>query len=63
MFLFRLLLYGLLFYFAYKIVSYLFSGGEKKIDVKGSRKGHPPLDLHNEDVEDANFEELNNTPE
>lgn len=60
MFLLRLILYGLLFYFAYKIVSKLFSSENKKIEVKGTKKGHPPLDLRNEDVEDADFEEMNN---
>lgn len=54
----RLLFYGLLFYFAYKIITRLFSGEEKKTQVKGSKKGRPPLDLSNEDVEDADFEDL-----
>jgi hypothetical protein len=60
MFLLRLLFYGLLFYFAYKIIRNIFSGVEKKAQVKGNRKGRPPLDLKDEDVEDADFEDLGN---
>lgn len=56
----RLLLYGLLFYFAYKVISNLFSGEKKKTQIRGNKKGRPPLDLSNEDVEDADFEDLNN---
>ncbi|MFQ5768897.1 MAG: hypothetical protein ACE5HX_00065 [bacterium] len=54
----RLLLYGLLFYFAYKIVNSFLRGFDKKAEVKGSRKGNPPIDLKNQDVEDADFEEI-----
>lgn len=60
MFLLRLLFYGLLFYFAYKIISNLFGDREKKTQIRGSKKSRPPLDLSNEDVEDADFEDLNN---
>lgn len=57
---FRLIVYGLLFYFVYKIVKNFIYGKEKKIEVKGTKKGNPPLNLREDDVEDADFEELNN---
>ena len=56
---FRLILFGFLFYFAYKLLSgvfRLFSTNDKQ-EVKGESK-KPPLDLGNADVEDADFKDV-----
>lgn len=56
---FRLLIWGALFYFAFKLMSsFLRVLEDKKSKVRGSRKGNPPLDLSNNDVEDADFEDI-----
>lgn len=56
----RLIIYGLLFYFVYKFVKNFMKGKEERTEVKGNRKGNPPLNLREEDIEDADYEELNN---
>lgn len=56
----RLIFYGFLFYFVYKFVKNFIKGKEPKTKVKGKRKGNPPLNLRDEDIEDADYEELNN---
>ncbi|MFQ5638344.1 MAG: hypothetical protein ACE5IR_10170 [bacterium] len=55
----RLFIIGLLFYFGYKILTGLTGiSDSKKQKVQGSRKGNPPLDLGNHEVEDADFEDI-----
>jgi hypothetical protein len=56
----RLIFYGFLFYFVYKFVKNFIQGKGQKTKVKGKRKGNPPLNLRDEDIEDADYEELNN---
>lgn len=55
----RLIFLGFLFYFAYKILTYVmgFFASPEKQEVKGQGK-KPPLDLGNADVEDADFEDI-----
>lgn len=57
-FLLRVLLFGMLFYYAFKFLNSLLSGPSSKVEVKGKSKGHPPMNLEDEDVEDAEFEDL-----
>lgn len=53
----RLILTGLAVYFGYHFIKGLFSGSPKESRVKGKpKKG--PLDLRGADVEDADFEDL-----
>ena len=57
--LFRLLFWGILFYFLYKIFSgvmRLFTGESNQ--VKGKKKGNPPIDLSKHDVDDADYEDV-----
>ncbi|NQT27705.1 hypothetical protein HQ585_20280 [candidate division KSB1 bacterium] len=55
---FRILLTGLVVYFGYQFIKGFFSSSPKKeSSVKGKPK-NPPLDLRDADVEDAQFEEL-----
>lgn len=54
----RLILWGILFYLAYKIVSNLLRPGERKSEVRGQKSRNSSLDLSNHDVEDADFEDI-----
>jgi len=57
--LFRLLFLGILFYFLYKIfngVMRLFASDSDQ--VKGKKKGNPPIDLSKYDVDDADYEDV-----
>lgn len=54
----RLILWGLLFYLAYKVITNLLQPGNHKSEVQGKKQGKPSLDLKNQDVEDADFEDL-----
>lgn len=56
--LFRLLFWGLIIYFIYKIVNNILNAFDNKIQVKGTRKKKSSLNLDNQDVEDADFEEI-----
>ncbi|MCG8604067.1 hypothetical protein MJD09_03590 [bacterium] len=55
--LFRLLLFGLLFYMGYRIVTNLLKAPNPKSEVRGKKKTKP-IDLSKHDVEDADFEDL-----
>jgi hypothetical protein len=54
---FRLLMYGLLFYVAYKAVRLLGSAGRKKEEVQGENE-KKPLDLGDADIQDARFKDI-----
>ena len=50
---------GILFYFLYKIfnsVMRLFTSDSNQI--KGKKKGNPPIDLSKHDVDDADYEDV-----
>ncbi len=53
----RLIFYAIIIYFAYKFLAKYLNQGHKKVEVKGPQK-KSDLDLSKEDVEDADFEEL-----
>ncbi|MCZ6818055.1 MAG: hypothetical protein O7G31_01005 [Calditrichaeota bacterium] len=55
----RLVFYGLVFYFAYKLVSHVLRlfGGEKP-RVEGKPKSKSSLDLNQNDIEDADYEDI-----
>jgi|GEM_PF-1383433 uncharacterized membrane protein len=57
--LFRLLLFGFLIYFGYKLIKEAIQGyrEEPKIQVKGKPK-KKPLDLDDSQIEDADYEEV-----
>jgi hypothetical protein len=52
----RLLIYGILFYLAYKLFSAIFLPRERRTNVKG-KPDSKPLDLSKKDVEDVKFKE------
>lgn len=54
----RLILFGLLIYFAFKMINHFLNPPHKRTEIKGNRRGKPPLDLTNKDVEDADYEDL-----
>ncbi len=53
----RLILWLLLIYLAYRMVKNWLEGPVNKTQVKGKPKTSP-LDLHDADIEDANFREI-----
>lgn len=54
----RLILFGLLFYLALKIIRSFLAEPRRNQQVKGRPNGRPPLDLSDADIEDADFEDL-----
>ncbi len=54
---FRLLFFGLLFYLGYKVVNNLLKAPERRGEVKGEQRTKP-IDLGKHDVEDADFEDI-----
>ncbi len=59
----KLIIWGLFFYFITKVVksfkaSLAGTRGKNKVE-NSSEKQKPPLDLRNQDVEDADFEDIN----
>ena len=54
----RLLFYSLLAYFAYKVVTNFVKSFDKKAEIKGTPKNKSTFNLNNHDVEDADFEEI-----
>lgn len=56
--LFRLLLYGLLFYLGYKLLVGLFKKNKSQQRVQGKARDTKPLDLSNADIEDADYEDI-----
>lgn len=59
MILFRLLLYGLLFYLGYKLLVRLFEKNKNRQRVQGKARNTKPLDLNDADIEDADYEDIN----
>jgi len=55
--LFRLILFSIFIYLGYKLFQGIRSTGPDKSTVSGKPKNNP-LDLDNSDVEDAQFEEI-----
>ena len=55
--LFRILILGLLIYWAFRIGSRLFSSPKDNVEVKGS-SSKTPLDLSDQDVEDVDYKEI-----
>lgn len=54
----RLIIWGLILYLAYKLVTSILSlSDNSKNKVKGRQK-NKPLDLSNHDVEDADYEDI-----
>ncbi|MBN2030750.1 hypothetical protein JW824_10955 [bacterium] len=53
----RWILIGLVVYLGYRLFKGLNSRSMSREDVKGKQK-HEPLDLRNSDVEDADFEDI-----
>lgn len=59
--LFRLLVLAFLFYLGYKLfinVLRMLNSDKPKTRVHGTGKDNSPLDLSNQDVEDADFEDI-----
>ncbi len=54
--LFRVILVGLLAFWAVKLVGNLLGGGKPKNEVRGKSRSKP-IDLSNEDIEDVDFKE------
>jgi len=56
---FRLLFWGIVFYFGFKWLSrWLNPPSEPKTTVKGAPSRNAPLDLSQQDVEEADFEDI-----
>lgn len=55
--LFRILILGLLIYWAFRIVTHLFSPPKSNVEVKGT-SSKTPLDLSDQDVEDVEYKEI-----
>ena len=53
----RLLIYVLIIYFVYRFIKGIWVKSPRRNEVKGQQKSKP-LDLSNEDVEDAHFEDV-----
>jgi len=58
MYLFRLFIYGLIIYFAIKLVKGLFKPASPKSEIKGTPSKKKPIDLSGADIEDADFKEI-----
>ncbi len=58
MFFLRLILFGMIFYLAYKILRALLLSSPKQTQVQGQNQGNPKLDLSAHDVEDIDFKEI-----
>ena len=58
---FRLFLLALLIYLAIKLFSNLLKAQPPKSEVKGTPTDKKPIDLSGADIEDADFEEINDT--
>jgi hypothetical protein len=58
-FLLRLLIWSFIFYLIYKLFRDLISKGHRENEIKGKAKSKP-LDLSDMDVEDAQFEDIDN---
>ncbi len=56
--LFRLIFWGLIFYFAYRLVTNILKPRQPRSQVRGKPKTKPPLDLDDADIEDAKYKEL-----
>lgn len=58
--LFRLILWALILYFAYRVIKSLLIESKQKpqTKVKGSPRSDDPLDLRDADIEDAKFRDL-----
>jgi hypothetical protein len=55
----RLIIFFILIYLAVKLLKNLLKAPTQKLEIKGSPKNRKPLDLSNADIEDADFEEIN----
>jgi len=58
MFFIRLLLFGIIFYLAFKVLRMLLRNSSRQTEVRGTGKTKPDLDLRNQDVEDIDFKEI-----
>jgi len=58
---FRLIILALLIYLAVKLFSNLLKAPPPKSEVKGTPTDKKPIDLSGADIEDADFEEINDT--
>ena len=56
--LFKLFIYGLIIYFAIKLVKVLFQPTRPKTEIKGTPRKTKPIDLSDADIEDADFKEI-----
>jgi len=54
----RLLLYGILFYLGYKLLKEFFKKKASSPKVQGRARNPKPLDLNDVDIEDADYEEI-----
>lgn len=54
----RLIIWGLIIYFAYRLVTTLLKPRPPRSQVRGRAKTKPPIDLSKHDVEDAKYKEL-----
>ncbi len=54
----RLIIWGVIFYFVYRMVHKLLKPGSPRSQVRGRPKTKPPLDLDDKDIEDAKYKEL-----
>ena len=54
----KLFLIILIIYFGWKTIKDFLNPSQKKTEVKGSARKSKPLDFSNYDIEDADFEEI-----
>lgn len=54
----RFFLFIAILYLASKLVQNLFKSTEQKNEIRGNPRKNEPLDLSDKDVEDADFEEV-----
>jgi hypothetical protein len=54
----RLIVWGVIFYFVYRLVSNLLKPRSSRPEVRGRPKTKPPIDLDGQDIEDAKYKEL-----
>ena len=56
--LFRLIIFTVLIYLTVKLFKNLLQSPNQKSEIKGTPSTKKPLDLSNADIEDADFEEI-----
>ncbi|OQX96670.1 hypothetical protein B6I21_00345 [candidate division KSB1 bacterium 4572_119] len=55
---FRLVFFLIIAYLASKVIKSIMSPSQKQTEIRGNPNKHDPLDLSKSDVEDVEFEEI-----